>query len=65
MARWRKGARAVQFLISRGRLESFAAADLAALADAQIARAALRLEATAAMSGVRALLAKSPPERFS
>ena len=48
MARWRKGARAVQFLISRGRLESFAAADLAALADAQIARAALRLEATAA-----------------
>jgi hypothetical protein len=48
VARWRKGARAVQFLISRGRLESFAAADLAALADAQIARAALRLEATAA-----------------
>ena len=43
-----KGERTVRFLISRGRLESFEAADLAALADAQIARAALRVEATAA-----------------
>jgi len=109
VARWRQGARAVQFLISRGRLESFAAADLAALADAQIARAAVSAQfaadipafakptferlrrtrhtaqyfdpsaapltkadaswaiskATAAVSGARALLAKSPPERFS
>jgi hypothetical protein len=47
VARWRKGARAIQFLISRGRLEGFEAADLAALADAQVVRAALRVEATA------------------
>ncbi len=38
MARWRQGEQAVRFLISRGRLESFEAADLAALAEAQIAR---------------------------
>lgn len=47
MARWPKGERTVQFLIGRGRLESFAAADLAAVADAQVTRAALRVEATA------------------
>jgi hypothetical protein len=38
----------VQLLIKRGRLDRFAAADLAAVADAQLARAARRLEATAA-----------------
>jgi hypothetical protein len=48
MARWRKGAQTVQFLVDRGRLESFEAADLSTVADAQIARAALRVEATAA-----------------
>jgi len=48
VARWRKGEQTVQFLISRGRLESFEAADLGALAESQIARAALRVEATAA-----------------
>jgi hypothetical protein len=48
MARWAKGEQTVQFLISRGRLESFEAIDLAKLTDAQIARATLRLEATAA-----------------
>jgi hypothetical protein len=48
VARWRKGAQTVQFLLDRGRLESFEAADLSTVADAQIARAALRVEATAA-----------------
>ena len=48
MARWAKGERTVQFLISRGRLESVEVDDLAASADALIARAALRVEATAA-----------------
>ena len=47
MARWAKGERTVQFLISRGRLESVEVDDLAASADALIARAALRVEATA------------------
>jgi hypothetical protein len=47
VSRWQKGKPVVQFLITRGRLESFAAADLAVLAHAQIARAALRVEATA------------------
>jgi hypothetical protein len=47
VARWRTGEQTVEFLISRGRLESFEAADLAALAGAQLARAALRVEATA------------------
>ena len=48
VARWRKGDQAVRYLIGRGRLESFESADLAGLADAQVARAALRVEATAA-----------------
>lgn len=48
MARWEKGERTVRFLISRGRLESVEVEDLAASADALIARAALRVEATAA-----------------
>ena len=48
MARWKKGERTVQFLISRGRLETVEAEDLAQSADALIARAALRVEATAA-----------------
>jgi uncharacterized protein (UPF0332 family) len=43
---WPRGARTVQFLIGRGRLESFAARDLAALANGLIGRAELRLEAT-------------------
>lgn len=47
MARWLKGEQTVQFLIERGRLESFAASELTALASAQVGRAALRLEATA------------------
>jgi hypothetical protein len=47
VARWPKGEQTVRFLIDRGRLESFEAADLAGLADAQLARAALRVEATA------------------
>ena len=48
VARWRKGDQAVRYLIGRGRLESFESADLAGLADAHVARAALRVEATAA-----------------
>lgn len=47
VARWDRGEQTVQFLIDRGRLESFEASDLAGLADAQIGRASLRLEATA------------------
>ncbi len=47
MARWPKGEQTLQFLIDRGRLESFEASDLPAVAAAQIDRAALRLEATA------------------
>jgi hypothetical protein len=53
MARWAKGEHAVQFLVDRNRLESFEAEDLAALAEALITRAALRVEtiATAALAG--------------
>ena len=47
MAQWRKGERAVRFLLDRGRLDSFEAADLAGLAGAQVRRATLRVEATA------------------
>ena len=47
MARWAKGEQAVQFLVDRNRLESFEAEDLAALAEAQIGRAVLRVETTA------------------
>jgi hypothetical protein len=47
VARWRNGEQTVQFLINRGRLESFEAADLATSAEALIARARLRVEATA------------------
>ena len=56
MARWAKGEHAVQFLVDRNRLESFEAEDLAALAEALITRAALRVEtiATAALAaGIR------------
>jgi hypothetical protein len=47
MVRWLKGDQTVQFLIDRGRLESFEGQALAGLAEAQISRAALRLKATA------------------
>jgi hypothetical protein len=47
VTRWPRGEKAVQFLIARGRLESFEASDLHGLAAAQIDRATLRLEATA------------------
>jgi hypothetical protein len=47
MARWRNGEQTIQFLINRGRLESFEAADLTTPAEALIARARLRVEATA------------------
>ena len=43
MARWAKGEQAVQFLVDRNRVESFEAEDLAALAEAQIGRAVLRV----------------------
>lgn len=48
MARWGKGEQTVQFLISRDRLETVEVEDLVASADALMARAALRVEATAA-----------------
>ena len=48
MARWKRGERTVQYLISRGRLETVEVEDPAASADALIARSALRVEATAA-----------------
>ena len=53
MARWARGERTVQFLVERNRLESFEADDLAALTEALIGRAVLRVEttATAALAG--------------
>jgi len=53
MARWAKGEQTVQFLVDRNRLESFEADGLAALAEALIGRAVLRVEttATAALAG--------------
>ena len=53
MTRWAKGEQTVQFLVDRNRLESFAAEDLAALTEALIGRAMLRVEttATAALAG--------------
>lgn len=47
MARWLKGERTVQFLIDRGRLETFEAQDLAEASEGLTSRATLRLEATA------------------
>jgi hypothetical protein len=48
MARWAEGEQTVQFLVGRNRLESFEAEDLAALTEALVARAVLRVETTAA-----------------
>jgi len=48
VARWQKGEQTVRYLIGRGRLETVEVEDLAASADTLIARAALRVEATAA-----------------
>jgi len=47
MVRWATGEQTVQFLVDRGRLESFEAEDLAALAQALVGRATLRVETTA------------------
>jgi hypothetical protein len=47
VAPWRRGEQTVRYLIGRGCLESFESEDLAGLAEAQVARAALRVEATA------------------
>jgi hypothetical protein len=46
-ASWQKGGRTVQYLVVKGRLESFTAQDLGALAEALIGRAALRVDTTA------------------
>ena len=53
MARRAKGEQTVQFLVDRNRLESFEAEDLAALTEALVGRAVLRVEttATAALAG--------------
>ena len=48
MARWARGEQTVQFLIDRGRLESFEAEDLAAVTEALITRVVRRVETTAA-----------------
>jgi hypothetical protein len=48
MARWEKGKRTVQYLVDRGRLENIEAESLGALAEALLARAALRVDTTAA-----------------
>jgi len=48
MARWARGEQTVQFLVDRGRLESFEAGDLTALTEALITRAVRRVETTAA-----------------
>ena len=47
MARWPEGLRTVEFLVDRGRLDTFESSDLAGLATAQVRRATLRLNATA------------------
>jgi hypothetical protein len=53
MARWAREEQTVQYLVGQNRLEGFEAKDLAALADALVARAVLRVEttATAALAG--------------
>jgi hypothetical protein len=53
MARWEKGRRTVQYLVDKGRLENIQAAGLDAVAEALLARAALRVDttATAALAG--------------
>ena len=47
VTRWPKGEQTVQFLVDRGRLETFESSDLTTLAAAQVHRATLRLNATA------------------
>lgn len=53
VARWPRGEQAVQFLVDRGRLESFEASNLNKVADVQIHRATLRLNATAVSALVK------------
>jgi hypothetical protein len=48
VARWERGERTVQHLLDQGRLESFEAEELGALAELLIGRASLRVETTAA-----------------
>jgi hypothetical protein len=48
VARWEKGERTVEYLVGRGRLESFDADDLAALVGALIGRSERRVQTTAA-----------------
>lgn len=48
MARWPKAAQTVRYRLQQGRLETFESSDFRAAADAQIQRAALRIEVTAA-----------------
>lgn len=47
MARWKKGERTIEYLVGRGRLESFEAGALAPLADALIGRSERRVQTTA------------------
>lgn len=47
MARWESGARTVDYLLGKGRLESFQAKDLRSLTEAVLARAVLRVQTTA------------------
>jgi hypothetical protein len=54
MASWERGERTVRFLISKNRLESFEEPDASWATQ----------KATEAVSGVKALLATSPPGRF-
>ena len=63
VARWKKGERTIQFLIGRARLETVEIADLAASAEALIARAALRVEATAAAALKAGRPRRSPPSQ--
>ena len=48
MPRWAEGEKTVQYLVEKGRLESFEAEELGELAEALIGRADLRVETTAA-----------------
>jgi len=65
VARWEKGERTVQYLIGRGRLDSFPYFDPAAAPITESDASWAIEKATAAVSGVKALLAATPPGRFS
>jgi hypothetical protein len=61
MTRWAKWEPTVQYLVGQHRLESFEAKDLAALAEALVARAVLRVETISSRSGSPSSSARISP----